>query len=238
MIYNPKLDLISNLYFKNLIAEHHELYLKLSTSNLKPKYHNMIHYPFIIENVGPLNEISSIRFEAKHRPLKVSARTSNNRKNLIHTISIKCQSKLSFTLLNYNENLIKSDLIKHGKKMNTKNNNIFNSFNFNPKKNRIFLTNFVKYRHVTLKKGYVIQTGVYEDDVPMFSIIKNFLISSGYYFVCVNELINYGFNWHYFEFEVEETEIGHTIKLSKDMILELKLFSLNVLPMIKAVNVI
>lgn len=96
MIYNPILDFNSNLHFKNLISEHHEIYLKLSNSNLKPKYHNMIHYPMIIDNIGPLNDISSMRFEAKHRPLKVIGRSSNNRKNLIHTISVKCQQNYLF----------------------------------------------------------------------------------------------------------------------------------------------
>lgn len=39
---------------QTLIKEHHELYLRLSHSNLKPKHHHMVHYPLIISQSGPL----------------------------------------------------------------------------------------------------------------------------------------------------------------------------------------
>lgn len=56
---------------KSLIEEHHSLYLKVFNSQtLKPKHHIITHYPEIMTRVGPLNNISSMRFEAKHRNFK------------------------------------------------------------------------------------------------------------------------------------------------------------------------
>lgn len=53
-------------------------YLMLLSSNypkyLKPKYHFLIHYPRVMKNVGPLCNLSCMRFECKHREGKVASR--------------------------------------------------------------------------------------------------------------------------------------------------------------------
>lgn len=79
----------------NLIEEHHSLYIKLFGETLKPKHHNMLHYARIMEIIGPLVHIWTMWFEAKHRPLKQSASTSNNRINLPYTIAMKQQLHLA-----------------------------------------------------------------------------------------------------------------------------------------------
>lgn len=84
----------------NLIKQHHILYVKLFSNTLKPKHHHMVHYPRIMENTGPLCHTWTMRFEAKHRPLKQSAITSNNRINLPFTIAIKQQLCMSEMFLN------------------------------------------------------------------------------------------------------------------------------------------
>lgn len=45
------------IILRQLIDEHHQLYLKLMNTNLKPKHHHLLHYPFIMEQVGPLINI-------------------------------------------------------------------------------------------------------------------------------------------------------------------------------------
>lgn len=52
-------DLIT--YLTTLIAEHHELYCKLFFKTLKPKHHIMVHYPRIINFIGPLIHVWSMR---------------------------------------------------------------------------------------------------------------------------------------------------------------------------------
>lgn len=52
---------------KSLIEEHHSFYLEIFNNvTLKPKHHIITHYPEIMTTVGPLINISSMRFEAKH----------------------------------------------------------------------------------------------------------------------------------------------------------------------------
>lgn len=56
---------------------------------LKPKFHNLIHYPRILLENGPCIHFSSMRFEAFHRQIKLNALSSNNRINLLKTVAIK-----------------------------------------------------------------------------------------------------------------------------------------------------
>lgn len=67
---------------ENLINEHHILYIDLFGKTLKPKHHLILQYPRIMKIVGPLRSLWSMRFEAKHRPLKQYARAITCRKNM------------------------------------------------------------------------------------------------------------------------------------------------------------
>ena len=55
------------LYLKHLIQEHHALFRHLFPhTRLLPKHHFMVHYPMALKNMGPLINLWSMRFEAKH----------------------------------------------------------------------------------------------------------------------------------------------------------------------------
>ncbi|XP_029341015.1 uncharacterized protein LOC115033122 [Acyrthosiphon pisum] len=56
-----------------IVAEHNRLYLLLSRSNLKPKFHMLTHYGRVLIKNGPLILTSCIRFEAKHKISKAFA---------------------------------------------------------------------------------------------------------------------------------------------------------------------
>lgn len=80
---------------KSLIEEHHSSYLKVFINvNLKPKHHIITHYPEIMTVVGPLINISSMRFEAKHRDFKKNATVVNSRVNITSTLTKKHQLQL------------------------------------------------------------------------------------------------------------------------------------------------
>lgn len=76
---------------ESLITEHHENYINLFNDTLKPKHHLMLHYPHIIEQVGPLKQLWCMRFEAKHKTLKNTAQIITSRKNICLTLLIKEQ---------------------------------------------------------------------------------------------------------------------------------------------------
>ncbi|XP_050058270.1 uncharacterized protein LOC126550517 [Aphis gossypii] len=84
---------------QTLVAEHNELYLILSKNNLKPKYHYLLHYHTMMLKFGPLINLWSMRFEAKHRISKIAANTSSNRRNICKTLAIKHQLQLNHLFL-------------------------------------------------------------------------------------------------------------------------------------------
>ncbi|XP_031358295.1 uncharacterized protein LOC116182914 isoform X1 [Photinus pyralis] len=90
-------DVVTNetcCLLKDLIAKHHSLYKELFNTTLKPKYHNLVHYPFIMKQVGPLKHLSSLRFESKHRESKLSANVIASRINITYSLALKHQLKL------------------------------------------------------------------------------------------------------------------------------------------------
>lgn len=60
---------------------------------LTPKFHYMIHYRDQTLRHGPLRQLWSMRFEAKHQILKQSLATSKNRKNLPKSMATRHQLK-------------------------------------------------------------------------------------------------------------------------------------------------
>ena len=80
---------------KQVVSEHHTLYIELYGFILKPKHHFMVHYGLIMENVVSLRNLWTIRLEGKHRPSKIYTRATYNRKDLCYSIALKNQLQLS-----------------------------------------------------------------------------------------------------------------------------------------------
>ncbi|KAF0749045.1 Uncharacterized protein FWK35_00017813 [Aphis craccivora] len=51
----------------------------------------MVHYPLIIKKSDPLSLFCAMRFEGKHRELKITAQTITLRKNILKTLCLKQQ---------------------------------------------------------------------------------------------------------------------------------------------------
>lgn len=81
------------ILLENKISEHHSLYMKFF-GHLKPKFHNMIHYPRLLLQNGPFIHHWSMRFESKNREMRQCAVSTSCKKNLLKTISIKHQLQL------------------------------------------------------------------------------------------------------------------------------------------------
>lgn len=95
LLTSPLLQKECSNLLQTLVAEHHDLHLKFSKHDLKPKYHFMVHYHVMMKKFGPLLYLWSMRFEAKHRISKISANTSCNRRNICKTLAIKHQLQLN-----------------------------------------------------------------------------------------------------------------------------------------------
>lgn len=93
---------IINLKQLILITQHNYLYVTLFNDTLKPKHHNLIHYPTVIEHSGSPRHYWCIRFEGKHKELKMYARSTSSRKNITLTLAKKFQFKFTHCLLHLN----------------------------------------------------------------------------------------------------------------------------------------
>lgn len=84
-----------HMVMQDCVSQLNEMYLLLSSEALKPKFHHLTHYHNAMINFGPLSFFSSMRYEAKHRLAKTSARASSNRRNVTFSLAIKHQLKLN-----------------------------------------------------------------------------------------------------------------------------------------------
>lgn len=82
-----------------LISEHNRLYLNLFKDTLKPKHHHLLHYAEVMKQIGPVQNISSMRFESKHREAKSTANVTYCRKNITKSLALKHQLKFCFRLM-------------------------------------------------------------------------------------------------------------------------------------------
>lgn len=78
-----------------LINDLNSSFLNLSSLTLKPKFHFLTHYPSIMRKIGPLLQTCTLRFEAKHRQLKLAANVVSSRINITRTLAIKHQLQLA-----------------------------------------------------------------------------------------------------------------------------------------------
>lgn len=191
------LQIESNVLLQNLITEHHNLYLKLSNSTLKPKYHNMTHYGRIMNEVGPLKHLSSIRFEAFHQPFKKCATSTSSRVNLIKTLFTKYQLNIANTLINFEE--FYSKKIKVGRIVECDKERIVKKFKLQIP---ISITNHLIINDILYKNKMVVHIGYSEDQLPEFALILH-ICNQPQPIFCLQEILNHGFDTHYFAFRVE-----------------------------------
>jgi hypothetical protein len=85
----------STIYLQHLVYTLCEMYTTLFNQNLKPKFHNLLHYHSAMLKYGPLRYLSSMRFEAKHHPSKLASKSSLNRINMTFTIAKSHQLTLN-----------------------------------------------------------------------------------------------------------------------------------------------
>ena len=89
----------SLISLKKQISLHHRLYKEYLKKQLKPKHHFLLHYVEMITQLGPPRDLSCLRCEGKHKPLKDIARVTNSRLNPPKTLAIKHQLQLNYRFL-------------------------------------------------------------------------------------------------------------------------------------------
>lgn len=93
-IFPSNMELVSHL-----IEEFLERFTSVTKSSLKPKFHFLVHYPKMFLKFGPLVQVWTMRFEAKHQVSKIAARASKNRINITKTLALRNQLSLNYKFL-------------------------------------------------------------------------------------------------------------------------------------------
>lgn len=79
---------------KNIVTSHNKEFLRLFGNQNPPrlltaKFHFLLHYARVIQNSGPLKNLWSMRFEAKHQHLKSQAKIMYSRRNICYSFAKK-----------------------------------------------------------------------------------------------------------------------------------------------------
>lgn len=188
-------------YLRYAISNHNNLYKKVSGSYLKPKFHFLVHYASVMEKIGPVSAISSIRFESKHQTLKKSIYISNNRTNILQTVVIKNQMKFADLILNYDEHF--GSLVSFAP-LKISNSNLISKYHF-VSNDDFRETDFLQFYDNLFKRGMILCIDFYEDGDPLFAVIDNILVHDNKFFFCVELTETLYFDKHYFAFRIEKT---------------------------------
>jgi len=97
---SPFVTIDDPVLLKNLVEEHHALFLRLFPGEkLRPKHHHMLHHPDALLQIGPLKNVSTYPFEHKHKSSKQYANVNSNHMNVPYSLAVKAQLKLCYRLL-------------------------------------------------------------------------------------------------------------------------------------------
>lgn len=201
-------------FLENLIQEHHESYISIFNTHLKPKHHFMLHYREIINKIGPLSSTSSIRYEAKHKQLKDIAKNINNHINLPYTLASRLQLKVAHRMMS---EVGTEDNVEIGK-LYVLENLPAENYNFldDLLVSQSLYTERYKINGIQYKINDII-TIDYIDENPIFGVIINILINkdNSNCSFCYKKLRTKVFDLHFRAYEVELTNDKDHIKIEK-----------------------
>lgn len=190
---------------RTIIEEHHSLYIQLF-GKLKPKHHFLVHYPALLVKIGPLNNLSSIRFEAKHKQFKANANAISSRKNILYSLATKNQLNMFYRLLSKKgfENNFQFGPEDTDFSIGSDEYNTFKAFiNLDVFDNYLPVM-WVKVGGIKYIFSLVLLTD-FENILPVFGAIRSIIINESdklIYFV-LNKMRTLKLNEHYHAYEVE-----------------------------------
>lgn len=184
----------THIYLESLIEQHNTLFLKLSNGGLKPKFHILVHYPTLMDNIGPLVHTSSMRFESKHQVFKKTAHNSNNRINILKSLHIKNQFKFAKLLL---ENSFNTEMSIGSIKKNKIQNYTLND--------TACEVNWISFDNITFKKLMIICVDIGLNNEPIFGLIEHVIRDQEDFYFCVKIVETWYFDNHYFAYRINSS---------------------------------
>lgn len=170
---------------------------------LKPKFHFLTHYSKMVKKFGPLYQISTIRFESKHKVSKIAARSAISRVNVCKTVIIRNQLSLN----NFFLQECSFDCLRLGLKREA-----------SPEISTILQTQFntdSTFSHIKyfIKEGIRVQTSdivtldtcLDTGDPVLAQILSIYVDKFRNIFLKCSPMISLGFELHFHAFEVEHS---------------------------------
>lgn len=159
-----------------LVAEHHELYVKLFNDPLKPKHHYWVHFASFLAAVGALISLSTVRFEGRHQPHVQTARSTRSRRNISLTLTIKEQLRLAHRFISgegFEQSMSYGSIIQTS--LVDKYECLKGAIKYK----------YVKYNGIVYEDNVCVIVDVTDDGIPMFAIIKHvFVKDNNLLFLC------------------------------------------------------
>lgn len=192
---------------------------------LKPKQHNLTHYPTVIRQMGPLKLMWMMKFESKHKYFTSIAKKTNNFINLTKTLAENHQSYICWKQSSYNDEIEMSKKFKLFTECAD-----FSLFQSILEKNNLSdLDNskslkFLKVNGITYRKGIMLinENSLFE---IVFVLNKNdeyFLIGHRYKVIRFVEYLN-SFEIEKLPFGPENIQIIEVLRITNHEVLEKKI---------------
>lgn len=167
----------------DLVALENDIYIHLNSfqkffgGKLKPKQHNMLHYPDLIRKMGPLSHMCMMRYEAKHKVFKDYVKSTRNFINVPKSLAVKHQQELLTKTNSYTDDISYGVLSVIDKNMSTEENeSILDYFLANAEINE---TKWFQYFNTRFESGLYV---LYESSI--FKISKILFVCDKMYISC------------------------------------------------------
>jgi hypothetical protein len=194
-VFNREYPLGTPEFAHSLIKELIERYVGCFGPTVPPKLHWLLHYRIVMNNVGPLMNISCHRFETKHQQFMKIGKHLHCRKNFTASLSIKHQLVVAAYL--QDDNLVEENIL-YGP---------LNQIDIE-NKGKFIVTSNLNLNGKILKKNVVVKIDLNDDFLPIFGLIRHVIKDDAIkcFQIYCQVLETKGFNEHYCSFEVDHLE--------------------------------
>uniref|UniRef100_A0A6P7H446 Uncharacterized protein LOC114344120 n=1 Tax=Diabrotica virgifera virgifera TaxID=50390 RepID=A0A6P7H446_DIAVI len=205
-VANPDIILLQNK-IKKLNSD----YTVLFNDTLKPKFHNLTHYPNIIRQSGPLRKLWCFKYESNHIHSKIYCHCINSRKNICITLSKKYQLKFAYQILKNEEPTTTLSANSRHKRQSNFKNIIYEQLNIVDKSSVQFYSQ-LRYKGTQFKCGDYIS--VLNNDIHIYKIVEIILLNKDEILFFSQKLINTNYRSHFLAHEVDLSNLGQLSLIS------------------------
>lgn len=162
---------------ERFVDVHLKTFMEIFKKPLRLKQHNMTHYANVIREMGPINQMSMLRFESKHQDMK-SRTKGKNFVNLPKTICENHQEYMSTRKNTYQDHISHGSQAELCRIFKNEKKDLLERYIYYDN-NEIYETKTIEYNSFKYRKDLFINKNNF-----MYKIEKILLVNSDIYFYC------------------------------------------------------